>query len=583
MAPPKKASVRFKERAEMLDFLLEVSAVTAETLDLDRLLANVADIIKKVVPYQLFAILLYSDRRKALSIRYAIGHREEIVKNLIVPLGEGITGMAAADRQAILVPDVSEDQHYLNAMDAVRSELAVPMMARNKLVGVIDIQSTKLGAFSEYDKALLKLIATRVASAIDNARLYRRVDHQNRTFKTLHRVSQEFSSLLDLDELLRKLAEIMRKLITYDAFSVFTIDNELKVLRHRFAVRYDERVELDHIPLGKGLTGTAAVTKQPVRVDDTLADPRYIASHPGIRSEVAVPLILNNRVIGVLDLESEKFGHYTDEHVRTLQTLAPQIAASVENARLYEELALREQKMEMDLQAGRKLQSVLLPNQAPDVKGLDIGIGLRAARQISGDLFDFFEHGDDDVVIAFGDSSGKGAAAALYGALVGGLLRSLAPRRRAPAMLLKALNETLLERKVEAQYVTLLVLRWVASTRTLTMANAGAATPLICRNGQILKPKAEGVPIGLLDSRDYDEVVMLMQQGDLIVLHSDGVSDGLNVRGDEFGVERIGEVMARTSKMPPKQIVDEMFKDLDTFTEGTEQFDDQTLLILKVL
>ena len=115
------------------------------------------------------------------------------------------------------------------------------------------------------------------------------------------------------------------------------------------------------------------------------------------------------------------------------------------------------------------------------------------------------------------------------------------------------------------------------------MANAGAATPLICRNGQILKPRAEGVPIGLLDTRDYDEVVMSMQQGDLIVLHSDGVSDGLNIRGDEFEVERIGEVMARTSKMPPKQIVEEMFKELDTFTEGTEQFDDQTLLVLKVL
>lgn len=567
----------------MLDFLLEVSAVTAETLDLDRLLANVAEIIKKVVPYQLFAILLFSERSKALRIRYAIGHREEIVKNLIVPLGEGITGMAAADRQAILVPDVAEDRHYLNAMDAVRSELAVPMMARNKLVGVIDIQSTKLGAFTEYDKALLKLIATRVASAIDNARLYRRLDHQNRTFKTLHRVSQEFSSLLDLDQLLGKLAEIMRKLITYDAFSVFTVDHELNVLRHRFAVRYDERVELDHIPIGKGLTGTAAAAKQPVRVDDTLADPRYIASHPGIRSEVAVPLIIKDRVIGVLNLESEKFGHYTDEHVRTLQTLAPQIAASVENARLYEELALREQKMELDLQAGRKLQSVLLPSEAPEVKRLEIGIGLRPARQISGDLFDFFEHGEDDVVIAFGDSSGKGAAAALYGALVGGLLRSLAPRRRGPAMLLKALNETLLERKVEAQYVTLLVLRWVASTRTLTMANAGAATPLICRDGKILQPRAEGVPIGLLDTRDYDEVVMSMQEGDLIVLHSDGVSDGLNIRGDEFGVERIGEVMTRAKHHPSKQIVEEMFKELDIFTEGTEQFDDQTLLILKVL
>ena len=332
----------------------------------------------------------------------------------------------------------------------------------------------------------------------------------------------------------------------------------------------------------KGLTGTAAVTRQTVRVDDTLADPRYIASHPGIRSEVALPLMLKNRVIGVLDLESEKFGHYTDDHVRILQTLAPQIAASVENARLYEEVAIREQKMEKDLQAGRKLQSILLPSEAPEVKGLEIGIGLRPARQISGDLFDFFEHGEDNVVIAFGDSSGKGAAAALYGALVGGLLRSLAPRKRAPAILLKALNETLLERKVEAQYVTLLVIRWEASTRMLTMANAGATTPLICRNGKIIKPKAEGVPIGLLDTRDYDEVQIPMHAGDVIVLYSDGVSDGNNTGGDEFGVKRISNVMTRTSAKAPKEIVDAIFADLDTFTEGTEQFDDQTLLVLKV-
>ena len=238
--------------------------------------------------------------------------------------------------------------------------------------------------------------------------------------------------------------------------------------------------------------------------------------------------------------------------------------------------------MEADLQAGRKLQSVLLPSEAPEVKGLEIGIGLRPARQISGDLFDFFEHGEESVVIAFGDSSGKGAAAALYGALVGGLLRSLAPRRRSPAILLKALNTTLLERKVEAQYVTLLVLRWEAATRTMTMANAGAATPLICRSGMILKPTAEGVPVGLLDTRDYDEVQVPMQSGDLLVLYSDGVSDGLNVDGDEFGVDRIANVMTRTASSTSKQIVDAIFEELDGFTQGADQFDDQTLLVLKV-
>ena len=578
----RKTTVRFEERAELLDFLLEVSAMTSETLELDRLLDNVADIIKKVIPYQLFAILLYNDKRKGLKIRHAIGHREEICKNLFVSLGEGITGIAAAERNALLVPDVTKHPFYLNAVDAVRSELAVPMVARNKLVGVIDIQSTKIGAFTEYDKALLKLIATRVAGAIDNARLYRRLDLQNHTFKILHQVSQEFSTLLDVNALLSKLVEIIRKLISCDAFSLFLVDEENKVLRRKFAIRYDERVELDNIPLGKGLTGTAAETKQTVRVNDTQADPRYIASHPGIRSEVALPLILKGRVIGVLDLESEKFGNYSDEHVRILQTLAPQIAASIENARLYEELAIREQKMEADLQAGRKLQSVLLPSEAPEVKGLEIGIGLRPARQISGDLFDFFEHGEESVVIAFGDSSGKGAAAALYGALVGGLLRSLAPRRRSPAILLKALNTTLLERKVEAQYVTLLVLRWEAATRTMTMANAGAATPLICRAGMILKPTAEGVPVGLLDTRDYDEVQVPMQSGDLLVLYSDGVSDGLNVDGDEFGVDRIANVMTRTAASTSKQIVDAIFEELDGFTQGADQFDDQTLLVLKV-
>ena len=578
----RKTTVRFEERAELLDFLLEVSAMTSETLELDRLLDNVADIINKVIPYQLFAILLYNDKRKGLKIRHAIGHREEICKNLFVALGEGITGIAAAERNALLVPDVTKHPFYLNALDAVRSELAVPMVARNKLVGVIDIQSTKIGAFTEYDKALLKLIATRVAGAIDNARLYRRLDLQNHTFKILHQVSQEFSTLLDVDALLSKLVEIIRKLISYDAFSLFLVDEENKVLRRKFAIRYDKRVELDNIPLGKGLTGTAAETKQTVRVNDTQADPRYIASHPGIRSEVALPLILKGRVIGVLDLESEKFGNYSDEHVRILQTLAPQIAASIENARLYEELAIREQKMEADLKAGRKLQSVLLPSEAPEVKGLEIGIGLRPARQISGDLFDFFEHGEESVVIVFGDSSGKGAAAALYGALVGGLLRSLAPRRRSPAILLKALNTTLLERKVEAQYVTLLVLRWEAGTRTMTMANAGAATPLICRAGTILKPTAEGVPVGLLDTRDYDEVQVPMQSGDLLVLYSDGVSDGLNVDGDEFGVDRIANVMRRTAASTSKQIVDAIFEELDSFTQGADQFDDQTLLVLKV-
>ncbi len=582
MAASRKSAVRFRERAELLDFMLEVAGATAETLDLDRVMAHVAQIVKQVVHYDLFAILLHSEKLRGMRIRYAIGHRREIVEGLVVKLGEGITGAAAAAREPVLVNDVRADVRYLNAMDAVRSELAVPMLARGRLVGVIDLQSTRLDAFSEYDRSLVRLIASRIAVSIDNARLYRRVDRQNRTLRTLARVSQEFSSILDLDELLRHIAEAVRALIDYDAFSILLVDAERKALRHRFSVRYDQRVEVDNVPLGSGITGASVALRETVRVADTLADPRYIASHPDIRSEVAVPLMVQDRVMGVMDLESSQIAYFTDDHVRMLSLLAPQVASSVENARLYEELASRERSMQQDLSAASKLQSVLMPRQAPEIQGLEIGVAARPARQISGDLYDFFEQGEH-ALIAIGDSSGKGAAAALYGAMVSGLLRSVAPRRRGPALLMQAMNEALLERRVDAQFVTLLVLLWDARARQFTMANAGSEPPLVCRGGEIRKLPVEGVPLGLLDGREYDEYSFEAKPGDVILLYSDGVEDQQNPAGEAYGRGRAAKVLKASHNKRARKIVEAFLSDLDRFSEGGSLTDDQTLIALKVL
>jgi sigma-B regulation protein RsbU (phosphoserine phosphatase) len=575
-----RKAIRFRERSELLDFLLEVTAVTSQTLDLDELLANVSEIVKRVIPCELLAILLYSEKRRALRIRYALGHRAEVVENWSIGLGEGITGTAALAREPVLVGDVYRDPRYLNAVEAVRSELAVPMIARRKLVGVIDVQSTQPDAYSEHDRALLSLIAARVASFIDNARLYRRVERQNRTLKALASISQEFSFILDLDELLGKISHTVRGLINYDAFSILLVDAEGKLLRHRFSLRYDQRVDLDNVPLGKGITGAAVELRAPVIVPDTQRDPRYIASHPDIRSEVAIPLMAQDRVSGVMDLESERVGYFTDDHIRTLMLLAPQIASSVENARLYEQLAVRERRMEEDLQAARELQRVLLPTGDPGFEGLELAAGLRPARGISGDIYDFFELQDGRAVLAFGDVSGKGAAAALYGALVSGLLRSLTPRRPDPRDLMRALNEALIERKVEARYVTLLVMLWSPHIRQFVMANAGSYPPLVCRNSEMLKPRVSGVPLGLLDEREYEEVVFQAHQGDTIVLHSDGVTDHLSPDGREYGRQRLSHVVRRMCHRPAEAIVAEILAELDLFNPAP--FDDQTLMVLKV-
>ncbi|HEY1493590.1 MAG TPA: SpoIIE family protein phosphatase, partial [Candidatus Solibacter sp.] len=580
MQAARKASVRFRERSELLDFLLEVSASITQTLDLDQLLANVAEMVQKVLPYDLFAILLYSERRRDLRIRYAVGHRDDVVRNLTIAEGEGITGTAAARREPVLVSDVRNDPRYLNTVDAVRTELAVPMTARGKLVGVIDLQSTRVDAYTEYDRALMRLIAARVSIAIDNARLYRRVDRQNRTLKTLANISREFSSILDLNELLSKIASTMHDLIAYDAFSILSVDHEAKALKHLFSIRYDKRVNIDNVPLGKGLTGAAAESREVVRVHDTAKDPRYIASHADIRSEVAVPLILQDRVVGVMDLESDRVGYFSDDQVRTLALLAPQVASSVENARLYAELAQRERRMEQDLEAARELQRILLPDAAPEIAGLEAAVRLRPAREISGDIYDIFEQREGQTVIAMGDVSGKGAAAALYGGLMSGLLRTLAPRRPRPAELMKALNDALVERKVEARYVTLGVLLWDSATRRIVMANAGALPPMICRGTEILKIRVEGVPLGLLESREYEEVTFQAEPGDTIVLYSDGITDHVNAAGTEFGRGRLAQIVRAHCGGTADSLILTIFQELDKFSKVA--FDDQSIFVMKV-
>ncbi len=581
MAKTADRNVRFEERADLLDFLLEVSDTTASTLDLDQVLDHVADVIHRVIGFDLFAILLYSDRNKSLKVRHSIGHRDELVRTLRIKLGEGISGAAAESRQPVNVGDVHADERYLSALDAVRSELAVPMIARGRLVGVIDLESTRPDAYAKRDVALLSLIASRVASAVDNARLYKRVEQNHKTLKVLTQLTKEFSSILDLDTLLAKIAGGVRSLIQYDGFSVLLVDDGEQVLKHRFSLRFDQR-KTEDIPLSRGVTGAAVRARHAIRVADTSSDERYIETSTGIRSEVAVPLIVNDRVIGVMDIESERVNFFTEEHSRTLGLLAPQVAASIENARLYEEVASRQARMEQDLIAARRVQSLLLPQEPPEIHGLEIGMGMRPAREVTGDIYDIFEIEEKVALIAFGDSSGKGAAAALYGAMVSGLLRSLAYRRLTPAKMMKVLNDRLCERRVDGQYVTLLLVRWDAVEKKLTFASAGGGLPIILRDGEATRLHLEGVPLGLLEDREYDEVITETKKGDIIGLFSDGFEDQANLEGTPFGETELTRIFKKLRKQPPGAVFKKVLAEMDKFRSTVPIHDDQSALILKV-
>lgn len=563
--------------------LLEVADVVNTTLDLDTTLRRVAELVRKVIDYEIFAILLLNEKTQDLRIRFHVGYTREAAERLRIKVGEGVTGIAAQRREAILVDDVSKETQYISVVPEVRSELAVPLIVKNRLIGVIDIESPQPGHFTEEHKRLLTLIASRMAVGIENARLYTRTTRQARTLLLLNEIARELTSILNLDELLKRIAELLSRLIDYQMFSILLLEAGGEKLQHRFSLRFQENIQLKHdILLGQGVVGYAAQHKEAVLVSDVNKDSRYVLVNPETRSELAVPLIYKDKVIGVLDLEHTRRGFFTDDHKRTVTTLAAQVAIAIENARLYEEIARQEKRLERDLALARELQFRLLPQSRPTLKNLDFAAKFLPARAIGGDLYDFVNYSLSRTAIVVGDVSGKGAPAAIYAALVSGILRSHAPIEPGPAEMLSAVNFSLGERRIEGQFVSLIYAVWDDSSRTLQVANSGLPRPLYCHDGKIEVVEATGLPLGLFDDAEYDEFTFRAKPGEMFVFFSDGILDARNKAGDMFGRHRVLEIITKCTEVSADCVVESLFKAVAEHAAGVETFDDQTVVAIKV-
>jgi sigma-B regulation protein RsbU (phosphoserine phosphatase) len=571
------------DRLPVESLLLDVADVLATSLDLDTTVRRVAEVVRKVIDYEIFAILLLYEKTQDLRFRFQVGYPQEFADRTRIKVGEGVTGLAAQLRQSVLIDDVTKDPRYIEAVPNVRSELAVPLITKNRVIGVIDIEAREPGYFTEEHERVLTLVASRMAAGIENAQLYTRISKQARILLLLNEIARELTSILNLDELLGRIAELVRRLIDYQMFSILLLDASGEKLQHRFSLRFNENIVLKHeIPLGRGLVGAAAESKEAVLVPDVSKDPRYIEANPETGSELVVPLIYKGKVIGVLDMEHTRRGFFTDDHQRTMSTLAAQIAIAVENARLYEEIERQERRLERDLALARELQGRLLPQARPKLSHLDVAAKFVPARAIGGDLYDFIPYSMSRLGIVIGDVSGKGAPAAIYAALVSGIIRSHAPIEPTPAEMLSAVNLSLAERRIEAQFVSIIYAVWDDEHRTLTVANSGLPRPVYVHAGKNEVIEATGLPLGLFDEADYDEFKFRMKPGDMFVFFSDGILDARNRRGELFGRTRVEKIIADCAGKSADCVVDALFKASSEHSAGVEAFDDQTVVAIKV-
>jgi sigma-B regulation protein RsbU (phosphoserine phosphatase) len=583
---------------ELVFTLFELGREVTSVLDLNELLKKIPQLLQRLTAFQAFAVYLLDVPRQELSIAYSVGYPEELARTLRLKVGCGLVGAAVAAGKPIRVGDVREDPRYLEVVPGSNAELVVPLRRKGRVIGALNLLSDTVGQFTETDEAMLRQFGAHVAVAIENAKLFEQERRYTSTLETLSEIAREFGAILDLDELLTRIAHLTRRLVDFRTFGILLLNEETQELEIKTAVRYGDQTTATRVKMGDGLVGYAALHKEPVLVPDVSVDPRYIKIVEDVRSELVIPLLVKERCIGVFDLESPELDAFSKSHVEILTLLASQAAVAIENARLYETIRANEVRLERELRFAQRVQAALLPTELPRrMKGVDVAARFTPARELGGDLYDFLAPEPSSLVIAVGDVAGKGVAAALYSAFAGELVRSrtfrrrYAPERFSPAGVLASMNTILSERQLEEYYCTLCYAVFDFKRRTMLMANSGLPYPIRCRGANrkdgdpeaiVTQIELPGLPLGAFPGSSYEELAFDLLPGDLFVFCTDGVFEANDAQGREFGAGRLLQVVRESCRQSARGIVDAIFAAVQDYRGETLPNDDMTAVALKL-
>ena len=573
---------------DVLLTLFDLGRQVASVIDFDELLQRLPALMARLIKFDAFAVYLLDEKRSELRIAYSVGYPAD-ADTVRLTLSQGLVGRVISTQQALVLGDIRTDPGYFEVVAGMSSTVAVPLVYQKKPIGALNILSRSRDSYTERDANILRQFGSHVATALVNARLFEQQRHDAEAFELLAEIGREVAAELDLDELLAKIAQLAKRVIDYRTFGILLLHETTNELEMKIAVKYDEKVSLPKVPLGEGLVGYAALHREAVLVPDVSKDPRYIKVVEDVRSELAIPMLIKDRCVGVFDLESPELDAFAKRDVEILTLLASQAAVAIENARLYEEVSANEARMEKELQFARRVQMALLPTQLPKrVKGVDVAAQFAPARELGGDFHDFLMPESNTLVVALGDVSGKGVPAALYSVFAGELVRGRTFRRRylpersTPGKVLGSINTILHERQLEEYYCTLCYTVFDFKRKTVTVANSGLPYPVRVSGETSSFIELPGVPLGSFIGTEYDEVSYPLHPGDVFVFCSDGVSEAMNERHQEFTPERLLDVVTGARHLPAGQIVQRIVSAVAEHRAGFPPNDDMTVVAIKI-
>ena len=388
-----------------------------------------------------------------------------------------------------------------------------------------------------------------------------------------------------LDETLRQVAGLVFEAVPAERCLIMLRDDDNEELRARVAELRGRHGKVGEIRVSRTIIDEVVNQGRSVLTSDAQHDPRYKSSTmmiQGVRSVLAVPLGVGEKIFGIIYADSPLAeSRFSEDHLKVLTTLGSVAAIRVENTRLLEE-HLESERLERELQLAREIQQRFQPTAPPNVPGYELqGISF-PSYQIGGDYYDFIARPDGRMIIALGDVSGKGTAAALLMSSLHAAVHSQVASHQSLADTIAAVNRYLADNIPANRFVTLFYAELDPTTGALSFLNAGHNPPIIIHAaGTTEHLGASGIPLGIMAEAPYREGRTQLHPGDVLVVYSDGVTETQNPQGEEFGPELLLDVVSRNIDASAAAIRDKIEASLTKFAQGTPAVDDITLVIVK--
>ena len=404
---------------------------------------------------------------------------------------------------------------------------------------------------------------------------------------TVLEATKSLNSTLDLGELLHIILQLTTKQTGAERGTVFLVDHERNEIWSLIGLGLDQH-EI-RLPATRGIAGWVAQHGETVNLADAYADPRFeseVDLRLGFRTRSLLCIPIRNKsktTIGVLQLLNKKSGAFTDGDAALLHAISDHVAIALENAQLHREL-IQKQRMERDLALARSIQLGLLPDRPPQIEGFDIAVSHRPCLEAGGDYYDFIPLAADTTLVVVADVEGKGVGSAMVMANLQATLHALLAHLHSLERLVESLNDMILTDTRGQKYMTMFIALLDQRNRAIHYVNAGHVPPSVIRaSGAIDFLTEGGMVVGLFPSVRFERGYARLQPGDVVVACTDGITEAADKQDEEFGRQRLAELVAKHRELPAEKIVTEVLAEVDQFSRGGTHEDDRVILVIKVV